>query len=128
MQRHNPICFEDFEKVADSAGRALGSIICKFKFFLNFHFKSYSKLYEAGVLPVAHYAASIWGNVTGKEIECIHNRAMRYFLGVHKFAPNAAVTADMGWLAPKYRRYICMLRFWNRLMDMDENRLTRHIF
>ena len=56
------------------------------------------------------------------------NRAMRYFLGVHKFAPTAAVQGDMGWISLKYRRYKKMLLFWNRLNRMDEERLTKEIF
>ena len=35
---------------------------------------------------------------------------------------------DFGWLSCKYRRYLCMLRFWNRLNAMDDNRLTKRVF
>ena len=29
--------------------------------------------------------------------DTIMNRAMRYFVGVHRFAPTAGVVGDMGW-------------------------------
>ena len=56
------------------------------------------------------------------------NRAMRFFLGVHRFAPTAGVVGDMGWLSLKYRRFIAMLRFWNRLIAMNESRIAKRIF
>ncbi len=62
--------------------------------------------------------------------KCDHimNKAMRYFLGVHIYAATAAVQGDMGWLSTKYRRYIMMLKFWNRLIKMENNRLTKKLF
>lgn len=53
---------------------------------------------------------------------------MRFYLGVHKFVPNAALTAEMAWLKPLYSRYLCIIRFWNRLLKMDENRITKRVF
>ena len=63
-----------------------------------------------------------------KEIDQLQNRAIRYFLGVHKFAANAAIVGDMGWLQPKYSRYLQCIRFWNRLINMENGRLTKKIF
>jgi hypothetical protein len=42
---------------------------------------------------------------------------------VHKFAPNLAINGDVGWLPSKERRWCNILRYWNRLMDMDNTRL-----
>ena len=53
---------------------------------------------------------------------------MRYFLGVHKYAPTAAVQGDMGWIFLKYRRYQVVLSLWNMLVKMDETRLTKRVF
>ena len=35
---------------------------------------------------------------------------------------------DLGWLATKFRIYICMVNFWNRILKMDDNTLVNHIF
>ena len=56
------------------------------------------------------------------------NRAMRYYLGVHRFAPIYGMQGDFGWLTPRFRRFKCILRFWNRLIDMTDDRLTKHVF
>ena len=54
----------------------------------------FTKLYDALVLSIITYGSAIWGF---KEYNCInvHNRACRYFLGVGKYTPNAAVHGDM---------------------------------
>ena len=50
------------------------------------------------------------------------------FLGVHKYAPNAGLSGDMGWIKHAYNRYLCAFRFWNRLLNMEDSRLTKQIF
>ena len=63
-----------------------------------------------------------------ESINSVHNRAIRMFLGVHRFAPISAITGDMGWVPSKIRRFVNMFRFWNRLIKMNDNRLTKKIF
>ena len=67
-----------------------------------------------------------YGN--SKEMEIVQNRAMGFFLGVHRFAPIAGIIRDMGWTRPFLRRYVCMVRLWNRLLIMDDNRITDKVF
>ena len=129
------IIFEEFltfEKCAktlsDSAGRALSAVISKFKRFRNIGFNTFTKLYYAGVNTILHYGASVWGFSNYKFGQQIQNRAVKYFLGVHKNAPNLAVQADMGWLNVKYHYHVCAIRYWNRLLQMDTERLTRQLF
>ena len=69
-------------------------------------------MFNSGVLPILEYGAGIWGFEKAPDIKGVQNRAMRYFLGVHKYAALAGITVDLGWLRPKYGRYICALRLW----------------
>ena len=87
-----------------------------------------TRLFETGVMSILNYGAEIWGYGNYPKCDTIMNRAMRYFVGVHRFAPTAGVVGDMGWLSLKYKRYIVMLRFWNRLIKMNDNRITKRIF
>jgi hypothetical protein len=80
------------------------------------------------VKSIVEYGSGIWGNLKVKAIDMVQNRAMRYFLGVHKFSPNLALSGDMVWLSPKLSRIICRIRLWNRLVNMQESRLTKKIF
>jgi hypothetical protein len=123
------LTFEHCAQVlSDSAGRALGDIIQKYKSLRDIGFTTYDRMYESGVMTVNNYAAEIWGF---KDFQCckkVQNRAMRYYLGVHKFAPIVGMQGDMGWLAVRRRRYKCMVNYWNRLVKMDDNRLTKRVF
>jgi len=58
----------------------------------------------------------------------VQNRAMRYILGLHRFAPVAAMVKDTVWLPTKHRRWIFILRLWNRLLCMDRDRLCYKTF
>jgi len=74
------------------------------------------------------YAAEVWGYSDYTCSNKVTERAMRAFLGVHRFTPLAFLYGDMMWLKPRYRRWLSMLRFWNRLISMDDNRIAKHIF
>ena len=63
-----------------------------------------------------------------KCLEAIKNRAIRIYLGIHKFAPILALQGDMGWMSTENRQYLSMLRFGNRLLKLPDNCLTKRIF
>ncbi len=56
------------------------------------------------------------------------DNVLRLFLGVHKFAPNLSINAYMGWIPSKICRHTEILRKWNRLVKMEDNRLTKKVF
>ena len=96
--------------LADSGGRALSAVISKFKKYKDIGYNTYSKMYEACVIPVLDYGSGIWGNSKVNHSDMIQNKAYRYFLGVHNFTPVAAMQAEIGWLPSKYRKFLNMLR------------------
>ncbi len=53
--------------------------------------------------------------------------ALRYYKGPHK-TPLLVLEGDTGWLHFSIRRHLQMLRFSNRVLKMDENRITCWIF
>ena len=91
-------------------------------------FKTFTKLYETCVWPVMDYCSSIWGHNNYKKSDKIHNRALRYFLGLHRNAPILGFQADMGWLTPKYKYFLSSIRLWNRIVNSEHGSLTRNIF
>ena len=107
--------------MAESASRALGAIINKFKTFRNTTFNSYKTIFYSGVASILDYA-EIWGYAKGKSCEKVQGKAIRYYLGVHKFCPLPALIGDIGWLPCHIRRQINILRFWNRLIKLGDNR------
>ncbi len=114
--------------LADSAGRALGAIYSKFKILKGLGYKTYTKMYETGVVPILDYCSGVWGFNRSSKADGIQNRAIRWFLGVHKFAANLAVNGDMGWIMSETRQNTAMLRLWNRFVKMDNTRLAKKVF
>jgi len=53
---------------------------------------------------------------------------MRYFLGVHRFTPVLGMIGDTGWIPSVYRRWLTMIRYWNKLVQMDDHRITKKVF
>ena len=119
---------ECIKSLSDSASRALGSIITKCKSYRDFRFKTFSKLFESGVIPILDYGSVIWGSFSLKTPDIVLNKAARFILGVHRYCPNAMLLGDTGWLRDKYRRQLSLIRFWNRLLNMPIERLTKQIF
>ena len=115
--------------LANAGGRALGGIISKFRSFKDIGYDTYTKLFDNCVIPILEYGAGVWapGNKY-PDIDNIMYRACRYYLGVHRFAPIAGIMGDMGWTPNSVRRQVVACRLWNRLVKMDESRLTKHIF
>ena len=91
-------------------------------------YPTYTKLFESGVAPILDYCSSVWGYNILDKIDTIKNRAIRLFLGVHRFAANKTINADMGWISCLTRRHVNMLRLWNKLITMDDCRLVKNIF
>lgn len=114
--------------LAEAGNRALGSIINKYKSINGLGYYTFTKLYKAGVCPILDYCSGVWGYNAFSCIDSIQNKAMRVFLGVHKFAPTDALIGDMGWTASITRRKLEICRLWNRLVKMDNDRLCKKVF
>ena len=92
--------------LAESGGRALGAIYSKYKHNRGLGFKTYTRMFNAGIIPILDYCSGIRGFSKFDKIDTIQNRGIRLFLGAHKFVPNAAITGDMGWVSSSVRRKV----------------------
>jgi hypothetical protein len=113
------------ELLSKSGGRALGAIISKVHNYKDVGFKTFTKMYYSCVVPVTDYCSSIWGFKYYNKIDMTQNRAIRYFMGVHKFAPLLAINGDMAWISTQHRRWVNILRFWTRLVNLPYDRLPK---
>ena len=103
-------------------------MISKIHNFKDVGFETYTKLYYSCVVPVTDYCSGVWGFSDFIKGDMVQNRAIRDFLGVHRFTPILAISGDMGWPISLHRRWINMLRLWNPLVSMGDDRLTKTIF
>ena len=122
--------FLDYNKcvdtLCDSGGRALGCIINKMRDIKDLGYQTFTKLYENYVASIVDYGCEVWGVNDFRKCDVIHNRAIRFYLGVHRYAPTLAFKADIGWMNPKDRRTIKILRFWNHLLNLNNERLPKN--
>ena len=116
------------EKHAEAAERALSAVITKMIKNGGFPLSIYTMLYDSCVTSVADYSAAVSGFSESTALTKIQLRAVRAFLGVPKNAPNAGVLSEVNWLLPKYRTQLAMVRHYHRLLNMEDNRLTKKIF
>ena len=113
---------------AEGASRALGKLLSKFYSNKGLGFNTYKKLYESCIVPIMDYAGGVWGYEPNENLKRIQIRAMRCFLGVNRYAPIVGVEGEMGWTTPAVRRKLEILRLWNRLMSLEDDRLPRQVF
>ncbi|XP_052256259.1 uncharacterized protein LOC127861632 isoform X1 [Dreissena polymorpha] len=116
------------KSVAQSASRALGLLIARYKSMGGMSFAVYSKMYNSTVWPVISYASAIWGIRTYACINAVENRALRFFMGVGKYTPSAALAGDMGWQPPLVKQYKHVCNLWHRFGSMNMNRVNRKVF
>ena len=116
------------EMLSKSGSRALGAICSKFRNNKGLGYNTYKKSFMTGVAPILDYCSGVWGNGKLPKLDTVQNRAIRYFLGTHRFTPNVAINGECGWLPSDIRRKVEMVRLWNRLVTMPDNRLTKKVF
>ena len=97
--------------LANSGNRALGAIMNKFNHLGGLSYNTYKKLYDMCVAPILDYSAGVWGHKYVSQIESVQNKAMKFFLGVHKFAPTDAVYGDLNWVSSYNRRKLKLLKY-----------------
>ena len=114
--------------LSSAASKALGRLRYKLRSLKECQYETFHKLYSCCIVPILDYAAAVWGFKTFPKPETVQHRAIRYFLGVHRFAANCMVEGEMGWLTCAGRRKISMLNFWNRLVLLQPVRLLHKVF
>ena len=91
-------------------------------------YKTYVKLYTACITKISDYCAGVWGLGLYPKLDSVHNRAIRSYLGVHKYTPLLALKEEMGLTPPSIRKKIEMMCLWNRLNNLNEDRLPKKVF
>ena len=71
--------------------------------------------------------SAIWSDKRFTQCHKLFNRVIIYFLGVPLVTPIAGMQGDIGWIPPKVSHMMKNLRFWNRVVSMHPDRLTRNI-
>ncbi len=116
------------EALTASASRSFGRVVNMFKKLQNMGIRTYETLYTSYVAPIMSYGAGVWGFAEHTDPQVLQNRIIRYFLGVHKFAPLPAIYLEMDWMNTRFVRWLEIIRYRNRLAAMNEDRLPRIVY
>ena len=114
--------------LADSAGRALSSIITKMIKNGGFPYSIFCTLYQACVCSIADYSSEVFGYESFDSSQKIYLRAARSFLGVPKPTSIPGIISEMNLLLPQSRAQIKMARQYHRVLKMSNSRLTKKVF
>ena len=114
--------------LSGSASRAMGLLRYKLKFLKKCGCSTYTKLFSSYICPILDYCAGIWGMKAFDGLERVQLNALRYFLGVHKYAANDFLLGEAGWISCHARHQLAALRLWNRLINLPSFRVTTGVF
>ena len=78
--------------------------------------------------PILDYCSPVWSKFNCTKLDDIQNLSMKTYMGVNRYAPKLAVAGDMGWIPGTICRKIQTLRYWNRLINLPNDRLTKRLF
>ena len=117
------------EQLAGSASTALGQVIFKNRDNMDLGYDSYTKLFEACVIPILDYGCGGWCTENACiKLDNVQNRVIRFYCGLPKNTSLTALTGEMGWTPGLVRRDVEVLRLYNQIIKMDSDRLTRQVF
>src|SRR6185437_2546957 len=86
------------------------------------------KLWISMVRPLLEYGGEVWDGGGWEEAERIQNLAGRTLLGLPKTTAVEVIRGDLGWLSMKARRDLKLLKYWGRLLCMEDFRLVKQIY
>jgi hypothetical protein len=86
------------------------------------------KLWETMVRPILEYGAEIWGGGKWPQADVIQNAAGKALLGLYRTSAEEVARGELGWLSLKSRRDIKQLRYWGKLVLMEDTRLVKQIY
>ena len=113
--------------LADGASRALGKLLSTYYWNKGLGVRTYTELYDSCIIPIMDYV-QVWGFTGNEKLDKIHMRAMRCYLGVNRYSAKVGIEGELGWVDPQIRRWINMLRLWNRVVGMNNTRLPKIIY
>ena len=86
------------------------------------------KILDTQIQPVMLYAAEVWGLDDTTTIETVHILALKKFLNVSVRTPNIMVYGDTGRFPVSVNATIRSVKYWLKILRMDELRLPYQVY
>ena len=119
---------ESISKILDSTSRALGLLIAKTKSNGGFPLSIFSRIFDATVSPIIEFSAHLWAFKERPKVNQIQYHALRFFFGLGKASPTAALIGDSGWVPLQMRLEYNLLKYWYCVHNLPQERLPKKTF
>ena len=117
------------DKLAVATSRAFSGMVGKIRENYDLGYTSYTMLFNSLICPILDYAYGAWGTARDqRKMDQIQERTQRFYCGLPRTAPLAAMTGDMGWVPGLVRRDVKTIQLYNTLVRIDRNRLLYKAF
>ena len=80
------------------------------------------------VRPIIEYGAEISGAGEWEEAERLQREMAKRILGLKESTNNEVVLGELGWWKLKSRRDMLRLRYWRRLIKMQQDKLPKRVY
>ena len=84
--------------------------------------------WEVLVRPLLEFSCEIWGAGEWKKLENLQWEMGRRVLGVSKSTTHEVIQGELGLQRLITRRTLFRLRYWSKLVELDDNRLVKKIY
>jgi hypothetical protein len=89
------------------------------------------KLWQGLIRPVLEFGAEVWpseSNHVWKEAQQLQQKIAKRILQCNSTTTNEAVLGELGWWKLETRRDLIRLKYWNKILNMNNNRMTKKIY
>jgi len=86
------------------------------------------KVWFSLIRPLLEYAVEVWGGSLWRQAEEVQNAVGKKLLSVSTMTANEIVRGELGWSTLKARRDIRMLKYWGRLLHMEDGRIAKQVY
>jgi len=115
--------------LADRANKGVSAIIRMLWSVGEHSPEFFFKLFDSQIQPILTYGADIWGLTTNQTIiERVHLAALKRFLCISQKAPKHLIYSELGRYPLYVNTYAKCIRFWLRIVCMDETRLPKKAY
>ena len=87
----------------------------------------YRKLFDSCVCSVSDYGGEIWGFKAYESNRQLQLKACRAYLGAPKQTAIPGLLSEMNWCEPRSRTQVQMVRYFHRLLKIEDQRLLKKI-
>ena len=85
-------------------------------------------VWQTLVRTIVEYGAEIWGDERWEDLDILQRDMGKRILGLTESTTNEVVLGELGWWPMKARRDMLRLRYWRKIILMNNERLPKRVY